>query len=115
LRFHCASSSAIAVGKWSFALSEPLESIIFVNGSRLELIEGCAFANSGLKSIQMPLSVIVVGRFLGDVQYVATAAFVDTVVEISDALAPRFTRLAMPVAQTATAKERFHAPGGIFW
>jgi hypothetical protein len=103
----------MAVGKWSFGLSERLESIVFVNGSRLERIERCAFANSGLKSIQVRLSAIVVGRFLGDVQYVTRTAFVDTVVEISAALAPWFTPLDMRVVQTASVKERFHEPGGI--
>jgi hypothetical protein len=42
--------------------AKSLESVIFESGSRLERIEESAFAESGLKSIEIPSSVVVLGK-----------------------------------------------------
>jgi hypothetical protein len=50
------------LGKESFCACKSLESVIFENGSRLERIEEKAFYGSGLRSIVIPSSVVVLGK-----------------------------------------------------
>jgi hypothetical protein len=47
--------------KRSFCGCKSLESVIFESGSRLERIEGLAFAESGLLSIVIPSSIVAMG------------------------------------------------------
>jgi hypothetical protein len=50
------------LGEQSFYGCESLESVTFESGSRLERIEGFAFSRSGLTSIEIPSSVVVLGK-----------------------------------------------------
>jgi hypothetical protein len=45
----------------TFGWCKSLESVTFESGSRLKRIENCPFDESGLKSIGIPSSVVVLG------------------------------------------------------